>query len=312
MSDALGTRSFSALGTTATVVVTEPAVLDTATELLRAGLEAVDLACSRFRVDSELARVNVRAGIPVPVSPLLARAVRVALDAARASNGCVDPTLGSQLRSAGYDQTFALVRDRDTWRFAPSRARSATWKEVQFDDDERVLRVPEGIELDLGATAKALAADDAAREIAAATGAGALVSLGGDISVAGAAPAGGWSVRIADDHAEPLTGHGPTIAIAAGGLATSSTVVRRWRTDQGEAHHILDPRSGRPAVTPWRTVTVTAATCVDANVAATAAVVLGGDAVAWLVAARLPARLVRRDGSEVVVGGWPSEEARVA
>ncbi|HXK14675.1 MAG TPA: FAD:protein FMN transferase [Gaiellaceae bacterium] len=311
MSDTLETRSFSALGTTATVVVTEPAVLEPATELLRAGLEAVDLACSRFRADSELARVNARTGFPVPVSPFLARAVRVALDAARASNGCVDPTLGSQLRAAGYDRTFSLVRERDAWRFAPSRSRGATWKDVRLDD-ECVLHVPAGIELDLGATAKALAADDAAREIAAATGAGALVSLGGDISVAGVAPAGGWSVRIADDHAAPLTSHGPTVAIATGGLATSSTVVRRWQTDQGEAHHILDPRSGRPAVTPWRTVTVAAGTCVDANVAATAAVVLGSDAIAWLVAARLPARLVRHDGSVVVVGGWPSEEARVA
>lgn len=312
MSDALNARSFPALGTTATVVVTAPAVLEAATELLRAGLEAVDLACSRFRADSELAWVNAHAGIPVRVSPLLARAVRVALEAARASNGCVDPTLGSQLQAAGYDQTFALVRERGTWQFAPTRPRNATWNDVQLDDDERVLHVPEGIELDLGATAKALTADDAVHEIAQMTGAGALVSLGGDISAAGPAPAGGWSVRIADDHAAPLTNHGPTVAITAGGLATSSTVVRRWQTDQGEAHHILDPRSGRPAVTPWRTVTVAAATCVDANVAATAAVVLGSDAVSWLVAARLPARLVRHDGSVVLVGGWPSEEARVA
>jgi FAD:protein FMN transferase len=305
------TRSFPALGTTATVAVTEPAALDAASELLRARLEAVDLACSRFRPDSELAWVNAHAGTAVLVSPLLARSVRVALDAARTSDGWVDPTLGSQLRAAGYDRTFALVRERGTWRFAPSPARRAAWRDVHLDDEERALLVPEGVELDLGATAKALAADDAARGLAAATGAGILVSLGGDIAVAGATPPDGWSVRIADDHAA-VARPGPTVAITIGGLATSSTAVRRWRTDQGEAHHILDPRSGRPAVTPWRTVTVAAAACVEANVAATAAVVLGAAAVAWLAAARLPARLARHDGSVVAVAGWPADESKAA
>ncbi len=312
MTDALRTRSFAALGTTATVAVTEPAALDDASELLRERLQALDRACSRFRPDSELAHVNARAGIAVRVSSLLARAVRVALDAAQTSNGCVDPTLGAQLRAAGYDRTFALVRERDTWRFAPSRTLRAAWKDVHLDDGERLLLVPEGVELDLGATAKALAADDAAHEIAAETGVGVLVSLGGDLAVAGTPPSGGWSVRIADDHAAPPSEPGPKVAIASGALATSSTAVRRWQTDQGEAHHILDPRSGRPAVTPWRTVTVAATTCVDANVAATAAVVVGAEAVDWLVAARLPARLVRHDGSVVSVAGWPAEELRVA
>ncbi len=312
MSEALDTRSFSALGTTATVAVTDSAALEHASELLRERLEALDLACSRFRADSELARVNARAGIDVQVSPLLARAVRVALAAARTTNGCVDPTLGSQIRAAGYDRTFALVRQRDTWRFVPSRTPRSAWKDVQLDDVERILRVPAGVELDLGATAKALAADDAAHELAAAIGAGVLVSLGGDIAVAGTAPAGGWSVRIADDHAAPLAATGPTVAITTGGLATSSTAVRRWQTDRGEAHHILHPRSGRPAASPWRTVTVAAATCVEANVASTAAFVLAADAVAWLVAARLPTRLVRHDGSVIAVAGWPADVLQVA
>ena len=255
---------------------------------------------------------RARRDVAVSVSPFLARAVRVALDAARASNGCVDPTLGSQLRAAGYDRTFSLVRERDAWRFA-SIALSQRDMEGRAAGRRRMRSACAG-----GDRARSRCNCQGAgrrrrcAEIAAATGAGALVSLGGDISVAGVAPAGGWSVRIADDHAAPLTSQGPTVAITTGGLATSSTVVRRWQTDQGEAHHILDPRSGRPAVTPWRTVTVAAGTCVDANVAATAAVVLGSDAIAWLVAARLPARLVRHDGSVVVVGGWPSEEARVA
>jgi thiamine biosynthesis lipoprotein len=305
--------SFPALGTTATVVVTESTSLATAAELLRERLEAVDRACSRFRGDSELTWVNAHAGTVVSVSPLLARAIRVALNAARTSGGCVDPTLGSQLRAAGYDRTFALVRERAAWQIAAATPSvGASWKDVRLADEHRTLFVPEGVELDLGATAKALAADDAARAIAASIEGGVLVSVGGDIAVAGLAPVGGWSVRIADDHAALPADGGPIVAITTGGLATSSTSVRRWQTDRGEAHHILEPRTGLPAATPWRTVTVAAATCVDANVASTAALVLGAEAVNRLASARLPARLVRRDGSVVTVAGWPPEESFAA
>ncbi len=97
------------------------------------------------------------------------------------------------------------------------------------------------------------------------------------------------------------------IAVAAGGLATSSTTVRRWHTSRGEAHHVIDPRTGEPAVTPWRTVSVAAGSCVEANVASTAALVLGLGATAWLAGRHLPARLVGRDGALVHVAGWPAE-----
>ena len=119
-------------------------------------------------------------------------------------------------------------------------------------------------------------------------------------------------MRIADDHAALPADGGPIVAITDRGLATSSTSVRRWQTDRGEAHHILEPRTGLPVATPWRTVTVAAATCVDANVASTAALVLGAEAVNRLASARLPARLVRRDGSVVRVAGWPPEESFAA
>lgn len=306
MSGAPATASFPALGTTATVVVTEPNALADAQALLGEALAEVDRACSRFRDDSELSLVNVRAGEATAVSELLFRHVGVALDAARMTDGLVDPTLGAHLRAAGYDRTFALVRARDRWQITKP-PRPAAWTDVVVDDALLTIAVPRGLELDLGATAKALAADDAARAIAAATGCGALVSLGGDLAAAGAAPRGGWSVLIADDHAAPLTSDGPTVAVASGGLATSSTAVRRWRTDRGHAHHILDPRTGEPARTPWRSVSVAAASCVDANVAATAAVVLGDEAPSWLARRSLPARLVHEDGTVTVVAGWAQE-----
>ncbi|HJX46462.1 MAG TPA: FAD:protein FMN transferase, partial [Gaiellaceae bacterium] len=133
-----------------------------------------------------------------------------------------------------------------------------------------------------------------------------LVSLGGDIAIAGSAPVGGWPVRIADDHAAPLDGPGPTVALESGGLATSSTTVRRWRSGSDALHHLVDPRTGRPAESPWRTVSVAAKSCVDANVASTASFLLD-DAPAWLEARGLPARLVSIGGGRAVVAGWPED-----
>jgi thiamine biosynthesis lipoprotein len=131
------------------------------------------------------------------------------------------------------------------------------------------------------------------------------VSLGGDIAVAGPAPAGGWPIGISDDHAAEASA--ATVAISEGGLATSSTTVRRWRRGGLPAHHIVDPATGLPAAVVWRTVSVAAASCVDANVAATAAIVRGDSAPAWLAAAGLPARLAAADGRVVTLGGWPRE-----
>jgi thiamine biosynthesis lipoprotein len=132
-----------------------------------------------------------------------------------------------------------------------------------------------------------------------------LVNLGGDVATAGPAPVGGWRVRVTDDHAAGDRAPGETVAITGGALATSSTTVRRW----AGGHHIIDPATGRPAAAPWRTVSVAAATCVDANTASTAAVVLGDAAPAWLADRRLPARLCAQDGAVLRVAGWPQERA---
>ncbi|HEX6539175.1 MAG TPA: FAD:protein FMN transferase, partial [Candidatus Dormibacteraeota bacterium] len=136
-------------------------------------------------------------------------------------------------------------------------------------------------------------------------GAGVLVNLGGDIAVAGPAPAGGWRVRVTDDHAAPPDSPGQTVTIDGGGLATSSTTVRAWTAAGRSMHHIVDPRTGAPAAVVWRTVSTTAPTCVLANTASTAAIVLGRDAEDWLAERGVPARLVSRDGTVRHVGGWP-------
>jgi thiamine biosynthesis lipoprotein len=297
-----------ALGTTAIVVVRRPECLPKARAALVRELHAVDLACSRFRADSELVRLNRKAGHAVEVGPYLLTALEVALAAAEATDGAVDPTVGKALRLAGYDRTFALVRLRDGRLVHVSAAPGGGWRRIEIDRERRTVRIPEGIEVDLGANAKALAADRAARAAANETGDSVVVSLGGDVAVAGAAPQDGWSVGLADDHAAPFPDGGPAVSIRSGGVATSGTSVRNWATASGRAHHIIDPRTGTPAVTPWRTVSVAAASCVDANTASTAAVVLGETAPQWLAVRRLPARLVREDGEVVRVAGWPEEQ----
>ena len=303
-----GRATLRALGTTATVAVSAPGALRAARRAVVRELRAVDLACSRFRDDSELAAVNRGAGAPVAAGPLLRHAVRRALAAAAATGGLVDPTLGRSLRLAGYDRTFVRLRLRDGRLVRPAFEPGGGWREVEVDDARGTVCVPAGAELDLGATAKALAADRAAQAAALATGAGVLVSVGGDVALAGPAPPGGWPVGVAHSHRAEGVDVSACIGLAGGGLASSGTRVRRWATAAGPMHHILDPRTGRPAESPWATVTVAAASCVDANTASTAAIVLGDAAPAWLERRRLPARLAS-DHRVVLVGGWPVDAA---
>ncbi|MFE0444349.1 FAD:protein FMN transferase [Streptomyces fungicidicus] len=297
---------FPALGTTATLLVTDPRALPDAEAVLRAELTAVDVTSSRFRPDSELSRVNLTAGAPTTVGERFAGALQDALRAARLTDGAVDPTVGNALIDLGYDRTFASVRPDDA-RPVPVPRAAPGWRRIVFDPRTRVLRLPPRTRLDLGATAKARTADRAARLAAMATGCGVLVGLGGDLAAAGPAPRGGWRVALADDHARPATGPGPAVAVTAGGLATSGVRVRTWRRAGRTLHHIVDPATGEPAPPVWRTVTVAAATCLDANAVSTAAVVLGDRAVGLLRSTALPARLVRPDGRVVRLGGWPPD-----
>jgi len=304
----LATCDWRALGTSAQLVVTEPHAMPAARAAVEQVLLDIDAAASRFRDDSELSRLNASAGSWVDVSPLFVRALQIALDAARWTGGLVDPTVGEAMLRLGYDRTFADVQAVA----GPLRVRATAapgWRHVELHDGRA--RVPAGTRLDLGATAKAFAADLAAGAAADASGCGVLVSLGGDIAVAGESPADGWPIAIEDvtDLSLPTGGSGPVVAIRDGGLATSSTQARRWRRGGVELHHLLDPRSGLPATGPWRTVSVTASTCVLANTASTAAVILGKAAPGWLRERGFHARLLGTDGAPVYVNDWPREPA---
>jgi thiamine biosynthesis lipoprotein len=181
--------SWRALGTLVQLVVTDPRCLPEARNLLAADLDEVDAACSRFRPDSEIRALRTAQGRPARISPLLAEAIAVALRAARLTDGDVDPTVGAAMSAAGYDRDFAKVR-RTGPPLAVTTRTVPGWREVHLEGQS--LTMPEGVQLDLGATAKAWAADRAADRIERRLSCGVLVSLGGDIAVAGPAPDGGW------------------------------------------------------------------------------------------------------------------------
>jgi thiamine biosynthesis lipoprotein ApbE len=302
----------TALGTMVRLVVTDPDVLVDATGDLIARLDAVDGACSRFRADSELRTLQPDEGGWASVSPLLAELVEVALRAARLTDGDVDPTVGRAMEAAGYDRDFALIpADGPAVRVLTGPAPG--WHSVELDRQRQRLRIPAGVLLDLGATAKAWAADDAAAAIATRFGCGVLVSLGGDVAIAGPPPRDGWPIRVQDAVGHPdVEPEQPwaTVVFRSGGVATSSVTARRWVRGGTALHHVLDPRTGLPAETPWRTVTVAAATCVDANIASTWSIVSGRTALGRLRALGLPARLVSVDGQVTTVCGWPGEHRR--
>jgi thiamine biosynthesis lipoprotein len=320
----LGTPAVSAaeraaLGTSARVVAWPPHHLAEVLAVVDDELAMLDRQASRFRGDSELtAACRSASGASCLVSEGLADAIAVALAAAQWTGGLVDPTVGGVLCALGYDRDFAAIRHDRT--VPPVRAHVPGWRSVRLDG--RRLRLAAALQLDLGATAKGLGSDRAARAAAAATrGGGVLVSLGGDIAVAGEAPHGGWPVLVDGEPDRPGAAPGrggragrlqapggQVIRLAAAALATSSIVCRQWRRGGRTLHHIVDPRTGLPAAGRWRTVSVAAATCAEANAASTAAIIAGADAVAWLAGQRLPARLAGRDGRVVLVGGWPAAD----
>jgi thiamine biosynthesis lipoprotein ApbE len=315
----LGAASWSALGSTVVLRVGDPAALPAARAGVARELDAIDWACSRFRPDSELSRLNAGNGRPIRVSALLMEALELSLRAAELTDGDVDPTVGRALELAGYDRDWRLLTPAPEPAHAPAlapvqpritlRSRQG-WRSLVLDLCCSTARLPRGIRLDLGATAKAWAADRSARAAAAAGGCGALVGIGGDIATSGEAPRGGWLVHVTDDHRGDVSAQGQTITMSSGGLATSSTTVRRWRQGPNTNHHIIDPRTGAPAHTPWRTVSIAAASCTEANIATTAALVRGATASRWLERLGLPARLVGVAGNTLLIGAWPAPATR--
>jgi thiamine biosynthesis lipoprotein len=289
--------------TGAELVVTEPGCLFAAVDVLRQEIARTDRLANRFHPGSEISRVNAGAGGPVPVSDAFLRLLSEAFRVARATGGAVDPTIGAALVRLGYDRDIAQLASLAPDRLPEPRAVPG-WRSVHVDEAAGTVELPPGAALDLGATAKARTADAVVDRVLERCDCGVAVSLGGDVAVGGPMPSGGFPVGLGDrwDTASP----DEVVGIHGGGVATSGTSVRRWRVGEHDVHHVVDPQTGLPAVTPWRTVTVTVASCVDANAASTAALVKGDAAVPWLTALGFAARLVGADGLVTLVGDWPA------
>ena len=298
-------RTWTAWSCAVRLTVDDPAVLGAACGELKALMDRVDKAASRFRPDSELSIVNSRAGALVPVSRLLVDLVDVSLVAAAVSGGAVDPTVGPAVIAAGYDADIEAVRRRFPEE-PHDPAPVAGWQQVQLNRKLAMLGVPAGSALDLGAVAKAWTADRAANVLSKRYGCAVLVEMGGDLRAAGR-PAEPWVITVAERAGDP----GVLVTLAHGGLATSTRTVRRWPTPTGYAHHVIDPRTARPADGPYRTASVWAPTAVRANTFSTALVATGEAALGRLKLAGHPARLVADDGEVTTLSGWP-EASRAA
>jgi thiamine biosynthesis lipoprotein len=292
-------RRFFVMGAEAHLRVLGPG----ATALLaraEARLAELEACWSRFLPGSDLSRVNAAAGQPVTVQPETAELVELALAAWALTDGRFDPTVLPALVAAGYDRSFALLAARGP-AGAPGPAQPAPGcAAVEVRAGDRTVHVPPGVQLDLGGIGKGRGADLVAAELLAQGATGACVNLGGDVRVVGSPPAAspsaevdevdevgktGWvdevgqAWTIAVEHPlepAPIV----TLALASGAVATSTTSYRRWGED---AHHLIDPATGRPARTDLLAVTVVAAEAAWAEVVAKAALLAGFDAAGRVI-----------------------------
>ena len=295
---------FEMWGLSGTLATENEHQLDDATQRLWHWLDAFDGACNRFRDDSELSRLNESHGATMSISPTLELALEAALRASNATGQMVDPTVLPALLALGYDRDYDELIDDES---IPERAAvpSIGPSSIHLNVIEHTVTLDPPSRLDLGASAKALVVDLVADDVAASGGV--VVELGGDVAVRGEGPDGPWVIAVSDSLV--LDGLEPRVAFRHGGIATSSSTTRTWRSGGRIVNHIIDPRTGQSANGLYTTATVSASDCVLANAFATAALLWNEEASYHIAQAGWSARLVRRDGDIEFVGGWPTDTA---
>jgi len=234
-------------------------------------LHAFEARFSRFLATSELSRLNASAGRPFPASPLLFRLVSLALTLAERSGGRFDPTVLRALEGAGYDRSFERLAPLQRRRAADLSPR-ASWRQVRLDAASRQLTLPPDCGLDLGGIGKGWAVD----RLAVLLGTPCLINAGGDVFAAGRPPdAPAWLVGVADpfDSERDLA----LLPLRDQGVATSTTLKRRWQVGDRWLHHLIDPRTGRPSDSDAVQVTAVAPTATLADYHAKVALLLGSE-----------------------------------
>lgn len=302
--DGMSRHIFAAMGTKVTVLA--PAAHGPyAFEIVRTLFDEWERALSRFLPESELSRLNARAGTAVEVSPLLWNVLTTALEAARATDGRYDPTLLRQMLWIGYDRTFADI-DREGRMAAPTVGQARVggdWQLIQLDQARRRVTLPEGAGLDFGGIAKGMAVDAALDQLRALGLTPALVNAGGDLAVAGQPPGQhDWPIAV------PGRDRHWTIPLRNGAIATSTITRRNWRQGDEVRHHLIDPATGEPAQSDILSATVVAPYCRQAEVGAKVALLLGARAGAqFLVAHGLAGLLIPTTGDYLAAGAWPGD-----
>lgn len=318
--------TFAAIGTTCRLVVTHPSALIPAQTMAMRHLAQLDRAASRFRPDSLVSLLGKQAQqgpVDASIDRLLTDYLQASLRVARLTEGLVDPSVGAALIQRGYDRDMEQVRQRNGDLLAdPAPAQLPGWQQIELDVQASRLRLPQGLVIDVGASAKAHAADTIAAQLQQYFPGGFLLDLGGDIAVSGEAPAPGWRIGITDPYAlQQNSGlaqgkarfSAPTVqtVVSTGqAIATSSTQLRTWSSATAAHHHILDPRTGQSAQPVWLQVSVAAANALEANAASTAAIILGHEAPQWLQQRGIAALLAGADGRLHVSGSWPQTDLR--
>ncbi len=233
-------------------------------------LAALEARWSRFRPDSEISRLNAASGAPVIVSPITFELVQRAVAESRATRGAFDPTVLPALVASGYDRDFAQLQDRIEPAVPVIPAGPSV---VELDPTVGAVRLHDRAAIDVGGIAKGFAADHVAERLVGMGATGACVNLGGDLRVVGAPPWGAsWVVAVENEPgAEPSRQPRCGLALVEGGVATTSTRRRTWVRGGSRCHHVIDPRTGTSAISPWSSVTVVAGDAASAEVGATAA-----------------------------------------
>ena len=293
-------REFKAIGTTAEVVINGSKQIDRAVQILKMQLDELDRAASRFRDDSEVS--ILKSGNPAVVSPLLFEILEIAQWAYNVSCKKLNPFIGNSLVSLGYDRDFEEIETLSGKYLENNVVKD--FDSIVLNKKTRLVKIDPGTVLDLGCIAKAFASDKASKSIADDLKCDVLVSLGGDVSVQNSLGCTRWPIGIADRSGD-INGVEEVIEISEGGLATSGTVSRSWGNGEVLNHHIIDPLTGQSVGTPFRTVSVHAKDALNANVAATTALIMGEASIEWLNASELDARLVTEEGKIVKLNRWP-------